>query len=142
VSHRRDENVPRGFENTYQNFVWKELGIIRELERAGEYYEALAFSVSLLKYLQPEVREKQEKHAKTLLLQVKETVRQIGGRDFFTNQLAKNRVAERLGREYLEEVIGELTSQLAGRAYMEKGAAASPRRRSKERMKVPDYEEK
>jgi len=130
----------RGFEGSYQHFVWKELSIIRELERSEQYYQALHYAVSLLKYLQPEVRRKQEKNAKTIFTKIRQTVADVNGTDFFTTRIMRNRVAKQLGQKYLEEVITALSDQLGARAYMERGVGASPKRPSKERMKVPDYE--
>jgi len=130
----------KGFEGSYQHFVWKELAIIRELERNEHYYQALHYSVSLLKYLQPEVRRKQEKNAKTIFTEIKQRIANIKGSSFFSTQLLRNRLAKQLGQEYLDEIITALSDQLGERAYMERGASASPKRPSKERMKVPDYE--
>lgn len=138
----RRENIPRGFESPYQHFVWKELSIIRELERNEEYYQALHFSVSLLKYLQPEVRKKQEKNAQVIFDKIRETVANTRGSNFYTTKILRNRMAKKLGQKYLEEVIVALSNQLGARAYMERGTGASPNRPSKERMRVPDYEEK
>ena len=138
----RRESTPRGFESPYQAFVWRELSIIRELERNKQYYEALDLSVSLLKYLQPEVRKKQEKQAKTIFTKIRQKIANTRGTSFFSTQILQNRLAKQLGRQYLEEVITALSNQLGARAYMERGASASPKRPSKERMKVPDYEEK
>jgi len=136
----RRESTPRGFESPYQAFVWRELSIIRELERNKQYYEALDLSVSLLKYLQPEVRRKQEKNARVIFTKIRQEVANTRGSNFYTTKVMRNRVAKRLGQEYLEEVITALSNQLGARAYMERGASASPKRPSKERMKVPDYE--
>ena len=130
----------KGFEGSYQHFVWKELSIIRELERNEEFYQALNYSVSLLKYLQPEVRKKQEKNAKAIFAKIRQKVANIRGTDLFTTQIMRNRLAKQLGQEYLEEVIIGLSDQLGERAYMERGASASPKRPSKQRMEVPDYE--
>jgi len=132
--------MPRGFEGSYQAFVWKELSIIRELERAEAYYQALYYSVSLLKYLQPEVRKKQNKNAKTIIARIRREVANTKGSSFYTTQILRNRIAKRLGEQYLEEIVTALSDQLGERAYMERGAAASPKRPSKERMKVPKYE--
>lgn len=134
------ERATKGFENPYAAFVWRELSIIRQLERNGNYYQALRFAASLLKYLQPEVRKKQEQQVKAILAKVNKTIGNTRAADFFTTAQFRNRVARQLGEEYLEEVITELSNQLGARAYMEKGASASPRRPSKDRMRVPDYE--
>lgn len=134
--------TPRGFEGSYQAFVWKELSIIRELERNEAYYQALHYSVSLLKYLQPEVRKKQDKNAKTIIAKIRRKIANTSGSSFYTTQILRNRLAKQLGQQYLEEIITTLSDQLGERAYMERGAAASPKRPSKERMKVPKYEEK
>ena len=130
----RSGSVPRGFENPYLGFLWKELSIIRELERAREYYEALHFSVSLLKYLQPEVRKKQEKQAKAIFTKIRQTVVNTRGTDFFTTEIMRNRVAKRLGQEYLEQIITALSDQLGQRAYME-GRGISPRTKGGGRLK-------
>lgn len=134
------EFTPRGFEGSYQHFVWKELSIIRELERNREYYQALDYSVSLLKYLQPEVRRKQEKNAHTILAKIRQQVANMRGSNFYSTKILQNRLARQLGQQALEEIITMLSDQLGERAYMERGAAASPKRPSKERMKVPNYE--
>jgi hypothetical protein len=122
----RPETTPRGFENPYQSFLWKELSIIRELERNEKYYQALHLSVSLLKYLQPEVRKKQEKQAKTIFTKIRQTVANTRGPDFYTTRILRNRVAKQLGQQYLEEVITALSNQLGARAYMER-RGISPR---------------
>ena len=129
----------RGFENPYQAFVWRELSIIRELERNGEYYKALELAVSLLKYLQPEIRKKQEEEAKIILDRVRCAIASCPHVDFYIRAVTQNKVAKRLGYHYLQEVITTLSDQLGPRLYMEKGATASPRRPSKDRMRVPDY---
>jgi len=116
----QDENVPRGFESSYQGFVWRELSIIRKLEREGNYYMAVQYSVSLLKYLQPEVRKKQETRGHKILEKVDEKVDNTYAVDLFTTQLVKNSVAAELGKKYLEEIITALSNQLGSRAYMEK----------------------
>lgn len=131
--------TPRGFENPYQAFVWKELSIIRELERQGNYYQALQFSVSLLKYLHPDIRKRQEEQARAILKKVTQVVNQARTSSYYTSLILKNRLAKSLGRECLEKVITALNDQLGARLYMERGAAATPKRPSKERMKVPDY---
>lgn len=114
------EGVPRGFENPYQYFVWKELSVIRELERTGQFYRALQLSVSLLKYLQPEVRKKQERKAKIVLDKVKQTIRETRGSNIFETHVNKNRVAQTLGSVFLEQILTLLSDQLGSRAYMEK----------------------
>ena len=116
----RRESTPRGFESPYQAFVWRELSIIRELERNKQYYEALDLSVSLLKYLQPEVRRKQEKNARVIFIKIRQEVANTRGSNFYTTKVMRNRVAKRLGQEYLEEVITALSDQLGARAYMER----------------------
>jgi len=130
----RSESVPRGFESPYQAFVWRELSIIRELERNEHYYQALHFSVSLLKYLQPEVRRKQEKQAKAIFTKIRQTVANTRGTDFFTTRIMQNRVAKQLGQEYLDEVITALSDQLGERAYMER-RGISPRTKGGGRLK-------
>lgn len=128
------EIAPRGFEGSYQSFVWKELSIIRELERNKEYYQALQFSVSLLKYLQPEVRKRQETNAKNIITKIREAIANTKGSSFFTTTIIRNQLAKQLGQEYLEEIITALSNQLGARAYMER-RGISPRAKSGGRLK-------
>ena len=129
------ESIPRGFENPYQIFVWRELTVIRELERNGYFYRALELAVSLLKYLQPEVRKKQEEEAKIILDRVRHAIASCPHIDFYIRAVTQNKVAKRLGYHYLQKVITALTDQLGDRAYMEKGAVA-PHYRSPRKLSV------
>lgn len=114
------ESIPRGFESSYQSFVWKELGIIKELERNGHYYQALELAVSLLKYLQPEVRKKQEERAKIIINRVRREIEKCPRLDFYVRGVWQNKVARRYGYFYLQELITALADQLGHRLYMEK----------------------
>lgn len=129
-----EEITPRGFEGSYQQFVWKELSIIRELERNKQFFQALELSVSLLKYLQPEVRKKQEKQAKTIFAKINEKIANVKASNFFTTRIMRNRMAKHLGQQYLAEVITALSNQLGQRAYMER-RGISPRTKSGGRLK-------
>jgi len=114
------ESTPRGFEHTYQSFLWRELSIIRELERNGDYYQALELAVSLLKYLAPEIREKQQEQARIIINKVRRAIKNCPHIDFYTKMVAQNKISRRLGAHYLEQVITTLSDHLAHRLYMEK----------------------
>jgi len=114
------EGLPKGFESPYLSFLWKELGIIRELEREGAYYQALDYSVSLVKYLHPAVQEEVGNEGKKIMDTVNYNVSRSVGVDRFTTWNAQNREAKRLGRAYLDKFVTLLSNQLSERLYMER----------------------
>jgi len=131
------ESIPRGFESPYESFVWKELGIIRELERQGEYYSALAYAVSLLKYLHPEVRKKHEEQGKLIAERIRAALNEARTGIWYNTQVLQNRVAERLGREYLDQFMTDLGNSLGRRAYMER-VGAKPKAKGPGRLRIND----
>lgn len=114
------ESTPKGFESPYEQFLWKELSIIRELEREGLYAQAIRCAVSLLKYLHPAVRKKHEKQGKRILSELNHTINNTTGADIFTSLLNKNAAAQQLGERFLDEFVTEMSNSLGNRAYMEK----------------------
>jgi len=116
------ESLPKGFESPYQAFLWRELGIIRELEREGEYYRALHYSTTLQKYLSPELRKKLGNKGEEIMVAVNHVADQEGKKTqvWFTSQVVKNRVAGRLGYAYLQHFIRLLSDSMGERLYMEK----------------------
>jgi len=118
-----DETMPKGFESPYQQFLWKELGIIREYERHGYYYLALDCAVSLVNYVSPQLRaELGENKGEEILAKVDQAVEQEGRKasSWFSSQVVRNREAKRLGRPYLRRFIRMLSDSMGGRAYMER----------------------
>lgn len=131
----KEEGAPRGFEGTYQAFVWRELSMIRELERRGEFYRALEYAVSLLKYLQPIIRKKLEKEADELIQEVRTAINSGDRYDWFIDGSYRNNIAEDLGYKYLQKVVTALGDLLGERWYMEKGSV-SPRHKAKTRLEA------
>lgn len=123
------ESAPRGFESPYEQFLWKELSIIRELEREGLYAKAVHHAVSLLKYLHPAVRKKHEKQGKRILTELDRAVNNATDADFYITLLNQNVVAQELGERFLDEFVTEMSDSLGKRAYMER-QGASPKAKS------------
>jgi len=114
------ESVPRGFESPYEQFLWKELTIIRECEREGKYYQALSYVISLLNYISPQIRKQLAEEGKSIMNRVNYVINKKKSFDYYNTLLERNRIAKLLGQQYLEKFLAILSNSLAERLYMEK----------------------
>lgn len=120
----------RGVQYNYVNFLWRELGKIREAETEGNYAVALERATTLIPYLPDGIKKKFTEKARNIATAINFLANNLEGSDIFTTNMAKNRAVQRGARVLLERFVNQLASALDKRGYMEMRGRHIPEGRS------------
>lgn len=117
----REVEQVRGVNASYISFLWREIGIIRDSERKGDYASALAQVTTLIPYLPNGIKAEFRQKAKTIQDTLKIMSKLKLGTDIFTNNLHKHRLMQTVARILLSKFLDELSTNLDKRGvYMER----------------------
>lgn len=127
------DNVAKGFQFKYENFLWIEIHEIRKIQREGNHARALQYALSLVDYLADEIKKEFRDKAK----KIGATLRSIRGRgpSQFVQAIKRNEARQLYAMTVLPSFIDELTSMLDKRGYMEK-KGVKPRAKGPSRLRV------
>jgi len=124
------------FQFKYENFLWLEIHDIRQVEKEGDYPEALRLLLSLFSYLPDSVKTQFRDRVKKEYEEVRKVL-SVGGTDFYTTQVIQNRELRTYAHKVFPPLMDAFSTELWRLGYMER-VAASPKRPSKDRMRVPE----
>lgn len=127
------EDVAKGFQFKYENFLWIEVHEIRKMERQGNPALALEYTLSLVKYLADEIKKETRDKAD----KIGKAFRSIRGEgpSFFVQGVDQHRARQRYAKMVLPGLIDELTSMLDRRGYMEK-KGVKPRAKGHGKLRI------
>ena len=112
----------KGAQFTFLNFLWKQVGDIRELQKKGLFYEALTQTIDLIDYLPEDFQGKlkfQEK-AKKIKTELDKIRDEIISVDEFTDMIDRIDCLDEFSEGQLKTFVAELSSKLDLKGYMEK----------------------
>ena len=130
--------VAKKFQFKYENFLWLEIHDIRQVEKENDYPRALSLLLSLFSYLPDSLKKQFRETVKNRYEEVRK-VFALSGVDFYTTHLRRNRAIANYARKTFPSLMDAFSTELWRLGYMER-VGASPKRPSKERMRVPEFE--
>lgn len=110
----------KGVQFNFVNFLWKEMVAIRELERSGNYLEALRAAVSLIKYLPESFKKSLEKKADTYRESLAWIEANMQGIDQFNTRFVRHRAMQQYASLALPDLMDDLSKFMDESGYMER----------------------
>lgn len=112
----------KGAQFTFLNFLWKQIGDIRELQKSGLFYEALRQTIDLIDYLPKDFQNKFEfqQKAKKISKELDEINNGVESVDEYTHMVDRLEALDNYSKGKLKEFIAELSIRLDEKGYEEK----------------------
>lgn len=114
----------KGVSFNYLQFLWSQIGQIRQQQAAGNFKGAMALCVSFISYLPDSMKDKFRAKAEHIYMVMNaiqagnlEQIQEIP--DYYIRGIYKNRLLQFYSSEALKTFIDEMTSMLNQLGYME-----------------------
>lgn len=109
-----------GVSFNYVNFLWENIAEIRRQQRDGNVVYALRLLTSLITYLPKDIQKKFQQKANRIDEELFKLVKGVDGSTLLTRHLSQNRAAKLFAAKMFKEFMGEVSSMLDSRGYMER----------------------